>query len=294
MEFVKLKLKEEFKIESLVSLHYFEFARDYIFRGERHNFWELLYIDKGEAEVTADTNGYKLTQGDMIFHKPNEFHSVWANKKTAPNIIVISFICNSEAMSSFEGKIYSVGDFEKNTLGNIIKEGFKAFRPPFNDPLKNTLIRKNEASFASEQMIQIYLQILLINLVRKNMQLKMGERLSTAARERTEEDIIDRLESYLMENMDCNLNLHDICSYMKMSRTHLVTLSKKKREMGVIELYKKLKIEKAKTYIREECLNLTEISVKLGYNSIHSFSRHFRKVTDMSPSEYARSVKSFI
>jgi len=294
MEFVQLKLKEEFKIESLVSLHYFEFAKDFIFRGERHNFWELLYVDKGDAEVMAGNNGYKLTQGDLIFHKPNEFHSVWANKKTAPNIIVISFFCNSEAIKFFEGKLFSIGDFEKNILGNIIKEGFKAFLPPFNDPLKNTLDRKKEGSFASEQMIQIYLQTLLINLVRKNMQLKIGERLSSTAKERTEKDIIKRLEIYLMENIECNLNLQDICSYMKMSRTHLVTLSKKKRDMGVIELYKKLKVEKAKTYIREECLNLTEISEKLGYSSIHSFSRHFKNVTDMSPSEYAKSIKSFI
>lgn len=294
MGFFKLKLKDEFKIESIVSLHYFEFARDFIFHGERHNFWELLYVDKGDAEVMADSNGYKLAQGDLIFHKPNEFHSVWANKKTAPNIIVITFICNSEAMKFFEGKIYSIGDSEKNILGNIVKEGFKAFLPPFNDPMQNTLIRNSESSFASEQLIKIYLQILLINLVRKNMQLQMGERLSTIAKERTEEDIIKRLESYLMEKTECNMNLQDICSFMKMSRTHLVTLFKSKKGMGVIEFYKKLKIEKAKVYIREECLNLTEISQKLGYGSIHSFSRHFSKVTDMSPSEYAKSVKSFI
>lgn len=98
MEFFKLKFKQEFKIEALVSLHYFEFAKDFVFRGERHNFWELLYVDKGDVEVMADSIGYKLTQGDLIFHKPNEFHSVWANRKIAPNIIVISFICRSEAM----------------------------------------------------------------------------------------------------------------------------------------------------------------------------------------------------
>ena len=294
MEFVKLKLKQEFLIEALVSLHYFEFAKDFIFRGESHNFWELLYVDKGDAEVMADSTGYKLTQGDLIFHKPNEFHSVWANRKIAPNIIVISFICRSEAMKFFEGKLFSVGDYEKNILGNIVKEGFKAFLPPFNDPINNTLVRKREGSFASEQMIQIYLQTLLINLARKNMQLKLGQRISTAAKERTEEDILKRLESYMMENIECSLNLQAICSYMKMSRTHLVTLFKSKKGMGVIEFFKELKIEKARIYIREENMNLTEISEKLGYSSIHSFSRHFSKVTGMSPSVYAKSVKSFM
>ena len=294
MEFIKLKIKEEFKIESLVSLHYFELAKDYIFQGERHNFWELLYVDRGEVEVMAENNGYRLKQGDLIFHKPNEFHSVWANKKIAPNIVVVSFICNSVSMKLFEGKLHAVGDNEKNILGNIVKEGFKAFLPPFNDPHKHTLVRKNDGSFACEQMIQIYLQMLLISLIRKNMQLEIGERLSSAARERSEEDIIKRLEQYLVDNVTNNLTLNDICSFMKMSRTHLVTLFKKKKDIGVIEYFKDLKIEKAKIYIREESFNVTELSEMLGYNSIHSFSRHFKKVTNMSPSEYARSVKSII
>ena len=35
----------------------------------------------------------------------------------------------------------------------------------------------------------------------------------------------------------------------------------------------------------------TEIARMLGYTSIHYFSRHFKKVTKMTPSEYATSVK---
>ena len=34
-----------------------------------------------------------------------------------------------------------------------------------------------------------------------------------------------------------------------------------------------------------------EIARMLGYTSIHYFSRHFKKVTKMTPSEYATSVK---
>ncbi|MEG2842596.1 MAG: AraC family transcriptional regulator, partial [Ruthenibacterium sp.] len=43
--------------------------------------------------------------------------------------------------------------------------------------------------------------------------------------------------------------------------------------------------------IREGSHNFTEIASMLGYNSIHYFSRHFKKVTGMTPSEYASSVK---
>src|SRR4051812_17489955 len=127
MEFIKTELKESLSITHIISLHYFEFSKDYIFQGEKHNFWEFLYVDKGEAEVLADTNGYKLKQGDIIFHKPNEFHSVWANQKVAPNLIVISFECKSAAMSFFQEKIFSLDSEQRALLAQAVKNGFLAF-----------------------------------------------------------------------------------------------------------------------------------------------------------------------
>lgn len=292
MEFVHLKLKEAFRIDALISLHYFEYARDYMFEGESHDFWEFLYVDKGEVEVTADKCGYVLKQGDLIFHKPDEFHSVWANKKVAPNIIVVSFVCKSKAMSFFQNKLFAAGDAERNAIGSILQEGLRAFKPPFDKPREHTLVRLQDSVFGSEQMLLIHLQTLLIGLVRKDLHLENVDRLSSAAKERTEEDIVKRLEAYLSENISSNLDLIDICAYMKMSRTHLASLLKRKKGTGVMEYYKNMKIERAKTLIREERYNVTEVAEILGYSSIHSFSRHFRTVTDMSPSEYAKSVKS--
>lgn len=59
-----------------------------------------------------------------------------------------------------------------------------------------------------------------------------------------------------------------------------------------MEYFRKLKIDKAKTMIREEEYNITQIANILGYNSIHYFSKQFKGITDMSPTEYARSVKA--
>ncbi|MEG2287978.1 MAG: helix-turn-helix transcriptional regulator, partial [Ruthenibacterium sp.] len=58
-----------------------------------------------------------------------------------------------------------------------------------------------------------------------------------------------------------------------------------------MEYFGTLKINAAKRIVREGNHNFTEIAVLLGYNSIHYFSRHFKKVTGMTPSEYASSVK---
>jgi len=54
MSYQFTELKEELIIKKIVSLHYFEYMSDFTFPGESHNFWEFLYVDKGELQVTAD------------------------------------------------------------------------------------------------------------------------------------------------------------------------------------------------------------------------------------------------
>lgn len=61
---------------------------------------------------------------------------------------------------------------------------------------------------------------------------------------------------------------------------------------GIIEYFSQLKIQRAKELIRENTLNFTQIADYLGYTSIHYFSRQFKKITGMTPSDYALSIKA--
>src|SRR5665647_1459433 len=176
---MKTTLKEEIVIKKIVTIHYFEYAKDYVFTGESHNFWELVYVDKGEIEVMADTIGYKLKQGEMIFHKPNEFHNVWANGIIAPNLVIISFECKSSTMKFFEEKILQVGDFEKNIMAEIINEAKNAYSSPLDDTFLIKLEKKKKPFFGSEQLIKIYLERMLIMLVRSGEIIKKVTKVST-------------------------------------------------------------------------------------------------------------------
>lgn len=291
MAFKNTVLHEEFVIKSIVTVHYFEFAKNYVFEGERHGFWEFVYVDKGELEIMAEDKGYKLKQGEMIFHKPNEFHNLWANGKIAPNIIVISFTCNSEAMKYFENKLIVTGDTVKDLLSKIIKEALLAFSTPLNISETTKLDKKDKSIFGCEQLLKIYLQQLLIYLVRKGSNIVPNDRLSSLVRERSHNDTTKKIINYLKNNLPNNISFDDVCLYSKLGSTNLKAMFKEQMGMGVMEFYKTLKIEKSKEFIREELFNFTEIAEKLGYASIHYFSRHFKKSTGMSPSEYATSVK---
>lgn len=291
MHYRSTALKQEIIVHNLYTVHYFEFASNYVFEGERHDFWEFLYVDKGEVDVMADSRGYRLKQGEMIFHKPDEFHNVWANGRVAPNLVVVSFESRSRAMAYFENKILQIGDTEKNLLAGILREAKSAFANPLDDSFMTKLKRRERQPFGCEQLLRLYLEQLLISLVRKESSVQSESRLSKTTRERFQKDLERKVTAYLAEHIYSTVSFDDVCLFAGVGRTNLKTLFKERTGMGVMEYYRSLKNEEAKTLIREGQLNFTEIADKLGYTSIHNFSRHFKSVTGMTPSQYALSVK---
>src|SRR5690554_6243932 len=93
-----LPMKTIIQVKCFYSFYYNEFARSYKYLGESHDFWECVYVDKGEVMVTADDTQHLMKAGMIIFHKPNEFHSFYAHGGTAPNMVVFTFECKSRAM----------------------------------------------------------------------------------------------------------------------------------------------------------------------------------------------------
>ena len=129
MAFESMYLEEDIHIDRIYTIHYFEYKSDFHFAGERHNFWEFQCVDKGKAEIETDNGIYHLTSGQLIFHRPNEFHNLIAIGNTAPNIVVVSFECDSPCMKFFEKKLLKLSDSERNLMGMLIAEHAAVSKP---------------------------------------------------------------------------------------------------------------------------------------------------------------------
>ena len=285
-------LQRVLDITHIVTVHYFEYAKDYVFEGEQHDFWELLYVDKGEVEVMAGDTGYRLQRGEMIFHKPGEFHNVFANGVVAPNLVVIAFVCTSPAMTYFEEKVVRAGEDERGLLARIVSEARDAFSTPLDNPRTTQMQRASSSAFGSEQMIGILLEEMLLRMVRRGAERDSQVRVSSSVKQRSDNDTVKRIIAYMEENLYGNLNFTDICRFSAQSATNLKTIFKAVTGMGVMEYYRMLKIELAKTLLREGTGNITQVADQLGYGSVHYFSRYFKQATGMTPSEYTLSITS--
>jgi AraC-like DNA-binding protein len=195
-------------------------------------------------------------------------------------------------MKLFENKLFCLNDQERNWMAGIMKHGFAAYHPPFDQPRIHDLIKREDAPFGSEQLLRIHLELLLLSLASRGEALPQSNRLSLAAAERSEDELLKRTIAYMEEQVCSNLTLEELCTRFHVGQSRLSALFKERLGLSVMKTYKNLKIERVKLMIREERCNFTEIAEQLGYNSIHTFSRHFKTAVGMTPTEYAKTVKA--
>ena len=289
-EYTGTRLNDEIKISRLYTVHYFEYSNRFSFTGESHDFWELVYADKGDVTVFADDKSFVLEQGNVIFHKPNEWHNVRANGVDAANITIITFASPSKAMSFFENKILSVGQKQKELLSKIVSEYTNAFKTPLNDPYTTHLERRSDAAVASEQLIKLFLCEFLILFLRNDP----SGRQRTVRSIHSSDATLNLLINYMEQNITKTVTLKELMEYSGTNRTAIENIFRENLGRGAVEYFLILKIELAKKYLREDNYNITQISEILGYSSIHYFSRQFKKITGMTPTEYLLSIKAMM
>lgn len=292
MAFESVYLEKELSIDSIYTVHYYEYRNDFEFDGERHDFWEFQCVDKGAAEVRTDNGHYTLTRSQVIFHRPNEFHTLKASGKTAPNIIVISFSSTSPCMKFFENKVLEFSETERSILGRIIAEARNCFSSPLDDPYLEKLEKKPAIPFGSQQLLILYLEELLIHMIRRYTIAHYSASAGIYDPCQTTSDTCREIIHYLEQHVRESLTIQEISRNNMIGRSQLQKLFREEYQCGVIEFFSRMKIDFAKQLIRENDMNFTQISDFLGYSSIHYFSRQFKKLSGMTPTEYATSIKA--
>lgn len=295
MTYIKTKLKRSIDIDAIITLHYFEYMKNFEFKGESHNFWEFLYVDKGTVAVRADDTWTTLKTGDIIFHQPNEFHAIKSIGKDSPNLVVMSFTCDSPAMDFFIRRNFTLSMEERSMISQIITEARQTFSTPMHIPSVEQVELKDNTPFASQQMILLYLELFLITLIREHQptrNVSSAMHKSSPEKESTEHERLSEILKFLEFHICEKLTVSDICDTFSISRSALQSLFHEQLDCGVIDHFNKMKIQRAKDIICDGSMNLTEIAYFLSYSSLPYFSKQFRIATGMSPSAYASSVKS--
>ncbi len=268
-----------------MSIHYFEFKSDFSFPGETHNYWELVYIDRGRAVVTSGEESFSLSKGEIVFHQPNKLHAIASDPEDPPTVFIITFYCPSEDMSFFEDKRLSVPTPLRKYISEMISDGQEAYFLADDSPYETELVKRADGLIGSEQLIKLNLEMLLIKLIRSSTLPKIkGE----------QNKVYDKLTTQIIEILTGNVygkvKIDDISRELGFSRTYISTVFKKNCGKSITKYFSDLKISEAKYLIRKEMYTISQISDFLCFDNPHYFCRVFKRETGMTPKQYEESV----
>ena len=289
--FLLHSLEPVYNVTHLVNASSYHIPADYIEPGERHDFWELVYVDRGEIIIRANDSEYLLKTGEMAFHRPNEYHNVMPYCGKPGDIIIIAFVCKDPQMSAFEQRIILLGNEEKECLARIVKEAEKTYVYFENNPPLVKLIRRDDAPAGAEQLIRNGLEQLLIYLLRRNENIPLKVRILSSNSANHHAALTQRAQDYMSQHYREKLTLGDIASNLNVSVSQLKLVFREQAGMSVISYLTDLRMKEAKRLIRENQYNFTQIADIVGYESIYYFSSRFKRVTGMTPTEYARTLR---
>ena len=289
--FTRIPFERLLNVTRLITIFYMEISKDFSNGGETHGFWEMVYIDKGEMICTADKKSFRLKSGEMTFHKPYEFHNLSGDGKTPPNVSILTFECNSRAMEYFEGKIFKLSAEEKRLLAMLFEEGVASYRlQSVNNPLLQNMERVENAPVGGSQMIKNLLEAFLIMLMRHTDVITKQKRTELTVDGISIPDQLREILDYIQESLYGRITVADVARRVNKSESAVKQLFSAYMKEGIMSYYMRKKIGEAKRLMRKGGYNMAQIADMLGFDTPQYFSKCFKRLTNMTPSEYKQSI----
>ena len=94
------------------------------------------------------------------------------------------------------------------------------------------------------------------------------------------------VKKYINEHVEERLSLNEVAAVFGISPNYLSQLFGKYNETGFSEYVNSCKIRESKKLLQEGHLKVYEIAEMLGFESAFYFSKVFKKLEGMSPTEY--------
>ena len=286
-KYYKHKIENLLVISKIITIHYFEFDKNFESHVESHDFWELVYADKGDLICKIEDNETIIKEGEAIFHKPGVTHAHRADGRRAPNVFIVSFECKNEAIRYFEDKKMALDKGLIRFIFAIIEESKRTFDLPYSDPELKKMKLLESPALGGQQLIKNYLELLLINLMRNDAERNSSEAVFLP-REQFDERISDRVIEYMKEHVTERLSVDDICKVLHYNKSYIFRQFKKTTGSSLMAYFVKMKVQKAKEMLRESDMAVSAISDTLSFDSPNYFSKTFKKVTGYTPSTYRK------
>jgi len=268
--YVKCSIDELLSINGLYTFSKQKFKEDYFFRGESHNFTEIVCVLEGRVGVTAGKNVYMLSGGQMTVHAPSEFHAIWAAEGSEPESVIFTF-----SATVFPTVRRTVYELSVPMLAEIKELYLSAQRLFLFDGHKVAAVKQGMETAAAAFIKRLEYFLLTVFSDSENTEPHAQKYYS---------ENYTRVLSVMENNIDKALTVTELADLCGVSVPTLEKTVYKYLRCGAMTYYNVLRMKKARAMLSEG-KSVKETAFSLGYANQNYFSASFKKHYGYPPSK---------
>ena len=267
MEYAKSPVDNVVTITSIATVYRVD-LRNIVTGTDIHDFPEIFYMAEGQGCTTVNGKPHRLEAGQIIIYAPNSVHG----SGTGGIAEIISFETASPFPVQYCDRVITLTGSQRLHLHQLIEQA----RPMFEERIGvNGMVLKSHIDQYTIQYTKNRLELFLLDIIRPG--------------KHYQQDGIHNVTDYMMENIHRMLTIQEIAQALGTSISSLKRLVQNTYGKSPLEYFTELKIAEAKRLILNSSMNMTEIAEKLGYSSVHYFSRVFKQKTGKTPSDFKKT-----
>ena len=254
------------KITKVYTTYYRIFDAQYRFKGETHDFWELVCVVDGKITVAADEKVFEIEKGQGILHSPLQFHNITVMGNEPATVAVFTF--SGENIPEIQNNVLKIDDIhEVKRLNNLAKEGFEIK----NDIVIMNVKEQSSAYLEYAKRLELFLLRLAENCVHTAS--------ATPHKAKNYSSIVKAMN----DNIDKRLTVGELAMLCNMSKINLQKTFSHYAGVGVMEYFNRLKVQYATELLRKG-LSVKEAGLSVGFEDQNYFSTVFKRISGHTPS----------
>jgi AraC-like DNA-binding protein len=264
------------EIESFISALDVVHPENFYFSGEMHDFWVMVYVEEGRAIATGDERVYNLSTGQIVFHKPLEFHRIWSADGSAPHLNILSVKAYGKVLRGLKDRSFSLSKEEQELFCDAFDTFYKAAQLYEKEGREAIDYRMLAAKGAAK------LEVFLLNLIGK----ESLPQLPVSSDEKSFRRIVEVMNEHCTEA----LSVDELAALCLMSRSNMKRVFSRFSDIGIAKYFTGLKVRRAMQLLNDG-LSANETAARLGFNEVSYFHTVFKRETGLTPMQYQKSFK---
>ena len=165
MEYISTEIPTTLTVSGIVTVLRHTYTAEDRSAGERHDFPELLYINRGKHVTVAGEREFSLSAGQMLIYPPNVYHS--AGTFSGAEGFIVSFKMEESAVLPICGCVFTLSPSQKQTFMQIMETGLECFVPCGEEARadgKKGMVPSSKADGATLQRLKKQLEFFLADI----------------------------------------------------------------------------------------------------------------------------------